>query len=154
MHLTQRDGCASVSKPHWHRTTFKTRKECVDQQRNTLCMCTICFVLMPPSASLGLFLSCTNAISQRNRGPYNPMACFFGSFKTPRPSSNSEPGYICVFYLFGGSTISLEETQAASGVKWLFWNPMGLRSISDTSENKAGGFHLPVAEWTQTMAHP
>lgn len=90
---------------------------------------------MSPSASLGLLLSCTNTVSQRNSRPYNPIARYFDSFKTPRPSSKSEPGYVCVFYLFGGSTISLEETQATSGVKWLFRNPMGLGSVSDTSEN-------------------
>ena len=108
---------------------------------------------MPPSVSLGLFLSCTNAISQRNSGPCNPIARFFGSFKTPKPSGNSGPGYIRVFYLFGGSTISLKETQATSGVKRLFQNPMGLRRASDTTENKARGFRLPMAEWTQTVAH-
>lgn len=106
---------------------------------------------MPSSASLGLFLSCTNAISQRNSGPYNPIARFFGSFKTPRPSGNSGPGDVCVFYLFGGNTISLNETPATSGVKRLFRNPMGLRSVSDTTENKARGFRLPMAEWTQTV---
>lgn len=96
---------------------------------------------VPPSASLGWFLSYTNAVSQRNSRPYNPIARYFDSVKTPRPSSNSEPSNVCVFYLFGESTISLKETQATSRVKWLFRTPMGLRSVSDTSENKARGFH-------------
>lgn len=95
-----------------------------------------------PSTFLSLFLSCTDAISQGNRELYNLTAQLSDSFKAHRPSNNSEPEGISVFYLCGGSPVTGKP-------KPLLTSPWLRKSTSDASlRTGPGRFPWLVAERT------